>query len=171
MLFKVDVAHAFRNLRVDPADCIKLGIKWNGQYFIDKAIAFGWIHGTVAFQLCSYVIAFIMKTRGITLHCYIDDYIGVLPRDRAQNAFEQLCPLLEELGLPMNFENLTPPTKCLTCLGIEVDIDWNVMRIQPDKLQEIYTECLKVKSKKHLSRKAFQSLLGRLLYIKKCVTP
>ena len=27
MLFKVDVAHAFRNLHVDPADCIKLGIK------------------------------------------------------------------------------------------------------------------------------------------------
>ena len=44
------------------------------------------------------------------------------------------------------------------------------MRIQPDKLQEIYAECLKVKSKKSLSRKAFQSLLGRLLYIKKCVT-
>ena len=27
MLFKVDVARAFGNLRVDPADCIKLGIK------------------------------------------------------------------------------------------------------------------------------------------------
>ena len=27
MLFKVDVARAFRNLHVDPANCIKLGIK------------------------------------------------------------------------------------------------------------------------------------------------
>ena len=139
MLFKVDVARAFRNLCVDPVDCIKLGIKWNGQYFIDKAIAFG----------------------GVTLHCYIDDYIGVLPRDKAQNAFEQLCTLLRELGLPMNLEKLTPPTKCLTCLGIEVDVDRNVMRIQPDKLREIYRECLKVKSKKFLNRKAFQSLLGQ----------
>ena len=171
MLFKVDVARALRNLCVDPADCIKLGIKWNDQYFIDKAIAFGWVHGTAAFQLCSDVIAFIIKTRGITLHCYIDDYIGVLLRDKAQNAFEQLCSLLENLGLPMNSEKLTPPTKRLTCLGIEVDIDQNIMRIQPDKLQEIYAECLKVKSKKSLSRKAFQSLLGRLLYIKKCVIP
>ena len=29
VLFKVDVARAFRNLRVDPADALKLGIKWN----------------------------------------------------------------------------------------------------------------------------------------------
>ena len=33
-LFEVDVAHAFRNLRVDPADdppdTLKLGIKWKG---------------------------------------------------------------------------------------------------------------------------------------------
>ena len=105
MLFKVDVARAFRNLRVDPVDCIKLGIKWKDQYFIDKAIAFGWIHGTAAFQLCSDVIAYIMKARGISLHCYIDDYIAVLPRASAWNAFEQLCDLLEELGLPINSKN------------------------------------------------------------------
>ena len=129
MLFKVDVACAFRNLRVDTADCIKLGIEWKDQYFIDKAITFRWVHGTAAFQLCSDTIAYMMKTRGVTLHCYIDDYIAVLPRDRAQNAFEQLCTLLEELGLPMNLEQLTSPTKCLTCLGIEIDIDKNVMRI------------------------------------------
>ena len=124
-----------------------------------------------AFQFCSDTIVFIIKTRGVRLHCYIDDYIAVLPRDRAQNAFDQLCALLKELGLPMNMDKLTAPTKCLTCLGIEVDIDKNIMRIQPDKSQEIYAECLKVKSKKFLSRKAFQSLLGRLLYIQKCVTP
>ena len=71
----------------------------------------------------------------------------------------------------MNLRKLTSPTKCLICLGIKVDIDKNVMRIQPDKLQDIYAECPKFKSKKFLSRKAFQSLLGRLRYIQKRVTP
>ena len=41
VLFKVDVARAFRNLRVDPADCIKFGIKWEGSYYLDGAVAFG----------------------------------------------------------------------------------------------------------------------------------
>ena len=112
---------------MDPADCIKLCIKWNDQYFTDKAISFGWPH------------------------CYINDYIATLPCDRAQNAFDQLCNLFEDIELPMNTDNLTPHSKCLTCLGIEVDIDKNGVRIQPDKLQEIYAECLKVKSLKNQS--------------------
>ena len=42
-LFKADVAKAFRNLPVDPADSIKFGIKWNNQYFL--VVMFGWAHG------------------------------------------------------------------------------------------------------------------------------
>ena len=34
VLAKVDVARAFRNLRVDPADAL-FGIKWQDQYFLD----------------------------------------------------------------------------------------------------------------------------------------
>ena len=44
--FKVDVAHAFRNLRVDPADSLKFGISWCG---VDVGIAFGWMHGSSLF--------------------------------------------------------------------------------------------------------------------------
>ena len=45
-LFKIDVARAFRNLRVNPCDSLKLGIQWKGQYYADLAVAFGWTHGT-----------------------------------------------------------------------------------------------------------------------------
>ena len=38
MLFKVDVARAFRNLRVDPADSLKLGIKWKDAFFVDAGL-------------------------------------------------------------------------------------------------------------------------------------
>ena len=41
VLFKVDLACAFRNLRVDPADALKPGIKWNKAFYVDLAIAFG----------------------------------------------------------------------------------------------------------------------------------
>ena len=34
-LSKIDVARAFRNLRVDPVDTLKFGIYWPGKYFID----------------------------------------------------------------------------------------------------------------------------------------
>ena len=46
---KIDVARAFRNSRVDPADALKFGIKWDNEYFLDSVIAFGWVHGRSAF--------------------------------------------------------------------------------------------------------------------------
>ena len=171
VLFKVDVARTFRNLRVDPADCIKLGIKWKDSYYLDGAIAFGWVHGTAAFQLCSDSIAFIMMKEGVNLHCYIDDYVAVAPRCEAEPYFEKLCDLLHELGLPINQDKLTPPTKCLTVLGMEIDIHRNTLSIDPSKLAQIHEECLSVKGKKFLTKKAYQSLLGKLLYIQKCVKP
>ena len=142
VLFKVDVARAFRNLRVDPADCIKFGIKWKDCYYLDGAIAFGWVHGTAAFQFCSDSIAFIMKKAGVNLHCYIDDYVAVAPQCEAEEYFKKLCDLLHELGLPINQDKLTPRSKCLTVLGIEIDIQKNTLRIDPIKLAQIHEECL-----------------------------
>ena len=107
-LFKIDVAHAFRNLRVDPCDSLKLGIYWKGQYYADLAVAFGWTHGSGAFQLLSDAVAFIVAKAGIKLHCYIDDYIAVVPKAQAQEKFRFVGSLLHELGLPLNYDKLTP---------------------------------------------------------------
>ena len=41
MVSKIDVARAFRNLRVDPVDTFKFGIRWKGKYYLDVAVAFG----------------------------------------------------------------------------------------------------------------------------------
>ena len=35
VLYKMDIARAFRNIKVDPIDAVKLGIYWKGQYFLD----------------------------------------------------------------------------------------------------------------------------------------
>ena len=49
VMFKVDVTRAFRNLPIDPVDALKLGIKWNNKFYLDKSEAFGWIFGTASF--------------------------------------------------------------------------------------------------------------------------
>ena len=36
LLAKIDAARAFRNLRVDPADALKFGIRWYNKYFLDS---------------------------------------------------------------------------------------------------------------------------------------
>ena len=171
MLFKVDVARAFRNLRVYPADSLKIGIKWNNAFYVEVGIAFGWTHGSASFQILLDAISFIMAKEGIRLHCYIDDYIAVVPKSKAQQAFTRLCELLEELGITINCEKLTPPMKRLTCLGIDIDVYNNTISISQEKLEDIYAICLEVSTKTCISRRKYQSLLGKLLYIQKCVKP
>ena len=108
-LTKVDVARAFRNLRVDPADALKLGIRWKGDYFLDGSAAFGWIHGSAAFQLLSNAIVFIMSQKGYHMFAYIDDYILVNEIGDAEQAFDSLVDLLNELGVPINQDKRSPP--------------------------------------------------------------
>ena len=171
VLFKVDVARAFRNLRVDPADAPKLDSKWNKAFYVDLVIAFGLTHRSRSFQILSDTIAYIMTKKGEKLHCYIDDYIVVTMKLKATEQFSTLCDLLQELGLPLNIDKVTPPTRSLTYLGIHIDIDNNTMSIAQDKLEVIYEECLAVSNKNVLSKQAFQSLLGKLIYIQKCMKP
>ena len=133
-LFKIDVACAFRNLRVDPSDSLKLGIQWNGQFYADLVLPFGWTHGSGAFQLLSDSNAYMVAKAGIKLHCYIDYYIPVVPKAQAQEKFQCVCALLHELGLPLNCDKLTPPppTRRLTALGIDIDIGKNTISMTKD---------------------------------------
>ena len=46
LIFKIDVARAFRNLRVDPVDALKFGLSWRDALYVDAGVAFGWTHGS-----------------------------------------------------------------------------------------------------------------------------
>ena len=83
------MARAFRNLRVDPADALKLGIKWNKAFYVDQAIAFGWTYRSRSFRIFSDAIAYIMAKKGVKMHCYIDDYIVV--RSKLKATEQLLC--------------------------------------------------------------------------------
>ena len=91
--------------------------------------------------------------------------------EEADMAFKQFSELLDEIGLPMNPDKRVPPTKALTCLGININIARNILSIDSHKLQAIYDECCMVRHKKKLNKKGMQSLLGKLIYIHKCVKP
>ena len=171
LLAKIDISRAFRNLRVDPADAVKFGIKWKGRYYLDRAVAFGWVHGSGAFQMASDAVTHIMSQDNCHTFAYIDDFILVAEENDAHRHFNKLSEIFDELGLPMNTDKCCPPTRLLTCLGITFDLDNNSLYIEKSKLEEIYAECMAVRSKSTLSRRQFQSLLGKLIYLHKCVVP
>ena len=113
-------------------------------------------------QFLSDAIVYFVKQQGYKMFPYIDDYTLVISEDQANEAFIYLSRLLDELGLPMNSDKKTPPTKVMTCLGIKIDTLANTLSID---------ECIHIRHKQFLSKRAFQLLLGKLLYVHKCVEP
>ena len=71
----------------------------------------------------------------------------------------------------MNEDKKTPPSDLLTCLGIQIDIPNATVSIDPDKLHSIFQECIKTSYKKFITKTGLQSLIGKLIYIHKCVSP
>ena len=137
LLAKIDIARAFRNLHVDPADAFKFGIKSQNKYYLDVSAAFGWTHGSSAFQLTSDAISDAMRRQGRHVFAYIDDYILVATEDLAHSHFKDLSDLISNLGLPMNPDKKIAPTRRLTCLGISIDLDANTLSIEKNKLDDI----------------------------------
>ena len=64
---------------------------------------------------------------------------------------------------------LTPPTKTITYLGIDIDVNTSTLSTPPDKLREIRDECERVSCGKYLTKRSFQSLMAKILKIQKCV--
>ena len=169
-LFKVDVARAFRNVRIDPGDAIHLSIRWRDQYFLDKNLAFAAVHGTAIFQRITDLVRYLMAKQGFAVHNYIDNIYAVCHRDHVNEAYETLKKILTSMGLPLNLKKVFSPCTKLNIMGITVDINTRTFSIAPEKIADIMRECVLMFLRDRFTKRELQSLLGKLLYISHCVT-
>ena len=144
-------------------------MKWRGKYYVDKFLAFGAVHGTAIFQRITDFIRFILVKLGICVFNYIDDIYACCHVDKAEHAFESLTSVITNIGLPMNSQKVFSPTTSLAIMGIVVDVNQAMFSIDPEKLNEIRAICSQVFLCDVVTKQEFQSLLGKLLYVSRCV--
>ena len=90
LLYKIDLQRAFRHLKLDPADINRTGLQFEGQYYVDTSVPFGYRHGSVCMQRLTDSIRGIMHSKGYCIANYIDDLIGCDPPKVAWEAFNFL---------------------------------------------------------------------------------
>ena len=168
LLYKVDISRAFRHIKMDPSDYDKLGLNWDGFYF-DSCLPFGFKHGSKIFQRTSDAVRYIMKNKNHDIINYIDDLIGFGLPSTVHKSYEDLCALLEKLGLTISDKKLVPPSTVVTCLGVQIDTIKGTISVPPEKLQKIIQMCFTWENKKTVRKRDLQSLLGSLMHITKCV--
>ena len=171
-IFKVDINRVFRHIRIDPGDIDLLGLYHKGRYYIDLALPFG-------FRLCSFFfsklsdgVCYMLKNYGHdALLNYLDDLIYCGLPSNINQAYECLIQLLEDLGLDISWKKLHPPNTQVVCLCIMFDTVNRTISCPPEKLQEIIALCNNWQNKSTCTKANLQSLLGSLLYVRKCVIP
>ena len=172
LLYKIDISRAFRHIKIDPGYLDLLGLK-HGSYYIDITLPFGFRHRSVFFQCCTDAVRYIMQHKFDfpNLYNYIDDLIYSGLPGHIYQSYNQLTLSLQELGLEISPSKLVALTTVAICLGIEINTVNRTLRIPDDKLLEIKQICRSYVNKQKVSKSQFQSLLGSLLYITKCVKP
>ena len=171
LLSKIDISRAFRNLRIDPKDFDLLGLKWRDASYLDISVPMGLKTGSALCQRVTDVLRHVMRSKNVTLFNYIDDVICVHRRQNADAEFKMLYSLFEFLGIPVNPKKVVPPTRSLTCMGVILDVDAGQMSIPQSKCLEILDLCYHYRACSHITKKQLQSLLGKLLYLHRCVIP
>ena len=171
LLSKIDISRAFRNLRVDPLDYDALGLHWNGQSYLDISVPMGMKVGSALCQRTTDILRHVMAFLDVCVYNYVDDVICVHRRHNATQEFRTLYSLFEFLGLPINPKKVCPPSRSLTCMGIDVNVDTGSLTIPLEKCAQTLHMCKDIRNRKFISKKMLQSLLGKLIYLHRCIPP
>lgn len=169
-VWKADLERAYRQLRVDPLDTPLLGLQVDSGIFLDLCPSFGCRSSSAACQRTSNAVVYIMKSAGHVIYAYLDDFAGCAPtRHQADKAYQAFLTLLNTLGLKLAIDKCQSPTQRIIWLGYEVDTLRMMVSIPADKIQELKHECHSWLQKHRVTKKALQSLLGRILHAAPCI--
>ena len=94
-----------------------------------------------------------------------------LSNRQATQIFNILYTLFEFLGVPINPKNVVRPSRTLTFMGIRVDIDAGMISTPHGNCLKILDLCKSFMYKNHVRHKQVQSLLGKRLYVQRCIQP
>ena len=171
-MFTVDLERAYKNVRIDPLDWPLLCVRWKDLHYVETAMPFGAHSSSANMQRVANLIVRVLTGEGIKTRMYLDDLIAVAPtRAEAQHQYARVQALLRELGLPEAADKAQPPSTQVKWLGIIINSVDMSLSIPDGKLAEVLDTVKACAGKRSIHRRKYESLLGKLMHIAKCVQP
>lgn len=173
LMAKRDIKSAFRLLPVFPGDFHLLGMKFEDNFYFDKCLPMGCSRAPMLFETFSTFIHWCVayKSGLQTLDHFLDDFIFVGSNKtdecvRLAVTFEQIC---SELEIPVAAEKSVGPTTVLVFLGLELDSNEMLVRVPLHKIEELLELLQSYASRKKMSLKELQSIVGKLSFVSRAV--
>ena len=169
LIYKKDLKRAYRQLPIDPRDYHLLGFSFEGAFYFDLRCPFGLRSSALICQRTTSAVIHIFRQFGFTADVYLDDFYGAEIPARADDAFDTLQRLFNELSLQSSEEKDCPPSTRMVCLGIEVDTITMTLRVTQDRLDELLHELHEWQLRSTYTKRQLQSFLGHLSFVTACV--
>lgn len=176
-LAKLDLSNAYRSVKIHPSNYNFTGLKWKFKnqtkdtYMVDTRLPFGASKSPEIFNKLTQAVCKIMAKRGKEkVIAYLDDFLVV--SQTFQGCMEMLTDLMQlvrELGFSINYNKIEGPSKQLTFLGISLDTESMSMSLPVQKLEEFKTCVQTTLTKKSVTKRQIQSLIGKLNWCTQCV--
>ena len=172
-LLTIDINRAYKNFRACPLDWPLLNVTWQREdgpqlTFLDTAMPFG----SRLSSLHSSFIVRALEKKGIRACMYLDDLLVIAPDPiTAYIQFDIVRDMFRKLGLPEAVKKTQPPSHKVTFLGVTIDTRDMTLSIPKLKVDQTLREVNKTLKRQTISKRQFQSILGHLLHVAKCVPP
>ena len=106
LIAKTDIRHAYRQVLVHPDDRFLLGMRWQGNYFIDSVLPFGLRSAPIIFSAIANTLEWVVQSRGVK---HIFHYMGRF-RPIGSSSFGSMCTTQTWVFLlPMRKPRAHPP--------------------------------------------------------------
>jgi hypothetical protein len=164
-LAKTDIKNAFRIIPINPADYHLLGIKWRESYYYDRAMPMGCSSSCRTFETFSTAVEWIARD-------LLDDFLIISSIYFVCKAHLDLFIIIcDFLGIPIAPDKTFGPSTTLTFAGIELDsLKWEA-RLPTDKIEKCIQCIANFLTRKKVTLKELQSLIGLLNFACSVVTP
>jgi hypothetical protein len=164
----------FRIIPINPADYHLLGIKWRVFYYYDRAMPMGCSSSCSTFETFSTAVEWIAWEKLLIdklLHL-LDDFLIISSTYFVCKAhFDLFIILCDFLGIPIAPDKIFGPSTTLTFTGIELDsLKWEAC-LPKDKIEKCVQCIASFLTRKKVTLKELQSLIGLLNFACLVVTP
>ncbi|MCG8431273.1 MAG: hypothetical protein MJA29_08890, partial [Candidatus Omnitrophica bacterium] len=171
---KIDIKSAYRLIPVHPDDRKYLGMRWNGNLYIDAMLPFGLRSAPKIFTALADALEWGIAQKGVDhIFHYLDDFLVMGPPgsslcEEYLSILEALCALL---GVPLAPEKREGPAPILTFLGIVIDTLRGELRLPAEKLRRLLESVTTWLSKHTCTKRELESLIGTLQHACKVIRP
>ena len=171
---KTDIKSAFRIIPVHPDDHPLLGMKWENFYYYDRCLIMGCSSSCAIFESFSTVLEWIAIYRlgaSNVLHI-LDDFLFIADtKEKCQLDLTNFLGICQFLGVPIAEEKTVGPDTSLQFAGITLDSVLQEARLPEDKLRKCHALLTSFYSRRKVTLKELQSLIGLLNFTSSVILP